>query len=121
MAVNLFSIRKLLSDHGKEITLQGYGASTYDPETGTNTRSEDTPIKVIGYFFNYSKEEISYSTISANSRKLIFFPEDTSGNAVSKPNIGTHVESDTDTAVSISEVVSVSSGEDVLYYICRVE
>ena len=119
MPIRMTGILTLLKRHGRNFTVTKDFEGTYDPVTGEFTGGSSTPKTVRGYFYD-SKEDFIYNTqIQDGKRKLILLPTDTSGNPF-VPEEGAKVSGQRDT-VSITTVNEIMSGEQIIFYICKVQ
>lgn len=119
MPIRMTGILTLLKRHGRNFTVTEDFEGTYDPVTGEFTGGGPTPKTVRGYFYD-SKDNLIYSTqIQDGQRKLLLLPTDTSGNPF-RPLVGSKVSGSNDT-VSITTADQIMSGEQILFYICRVQ
>ena len=119
MPIRMTGILTLLKRHGRNFTVTEDFEGTYDPVTGEFTGGSSTPQTVRGYFYD-SKEDFTYNTqIQDGKRKLILLPRDTSGNPF-LPQEGAKVSGQRDT-VSITTVDEIMSGEQIIFYICKVQ
>ena len=119
MTIRMTGILTLLKRHGRNFTVTEDFGGTYDPVTGEFTGGSSTPQTVRGYFYD-SKENFVYNTqIQDGKRKLILLPRDVSGNPF-LPQEGAKVSGQRDT-VSITTVDEIMSGEQIIFYICKVQ
>lgn len=119
MTIRMTGILTLLKRHGRNFTVTEDFGGTYDPVTGEFTGGSSTPKTVRGYFYD-SKENFVYNTqIQDGKRKLILLPTDTSGNPF-RPLVGSKVSGSNDT-VSITTADQIMSGEQIIFYICKVQ
>lgn len=119
MPIRMTGILTLLKRHGRNFTVTVDFEGTYDPVTGEFTGGSSPPKTVRGYFYD-SKENFVYDTqIQDGKRKLILLPIDTSGNPFT-PEEGSKVSGQRDT-VSITTVGEIMSGEQIIFYICKVQ
>ena len=119
MPIRMTGILTLLKRHGRNFTVTEDFEGIYDPVTGEFTGGGPTPKIVRGYFYD-SKEDFIFNTqIQDGKRKLILLPTDTSGNSF-RPVVGSKVSGSNDT-VSITTVDEIMSGEQIIFYICRVQ
>ena len=119
MPIRMTGILTLLKRHGRNFTITEDFEGTYDPVRGEFTGDNPTPRTVRGYFYD-SKEAFIFNTqIQDGKRKLILLPMDTNGNPFI-PEEGSKVSGQRDT-VSITTVDEVVSGEQVIFYICKVQ
>lgn len=118
MPIRMTGILTLLKRHGRNFTVTEDFEGTYDPVTGEFTGDGSAPKTVRGYFYD-SKENFVFDTqIQDGKRKLILLPIDTSGNPFT-PEEGSKVSGQRDT-VSITTVDQIMSGEQIIFYICKV-
>lgn len=118
MPIRMTGILTLLKRHGRNFTVTEDFEGTYDPVTGEFTGGSSAPKTVRGYFYD-SKENFVFDTqIQDGKRKLILLPMDTSGDPFT-PEEGSKVSGQRD-IVSITTVDEIMSGEQVIFYICKV-
>ena len=119
MTIRMTGILTLLKRHGRNFTVTEDFGGTYDPVTGEFTGGSSTPKTVRGYFYD-SKENFVYNTqIQDGKRKLILLPRDGNGDPF-VPVGGAKVSGQRDT-VSITTADEIMSGEQIIFYICRVQ
>ena len=119
MTIRMTGILTLLKRHGRNFTVTEDFGGTYDPVTGEFTGGSSTPKTVRGYFYD-SKENFVYNTqIQDGKRKLILLSRDVNGDPF-VPVGGAKVSGQRDT-VSIATVDEIMSGEQIIFYICKVQ
>ena len=119
MPIRMTGILTLLKRHGRNFTVTEDFGGTYDPVTGEFTGGSSTPKTVRGYFYD-SKEDFIFNTqIQDGKRKLILLSRDVNGDPF-VPVGGAKVSGQRD-AVSITTVDEIMSGEQIIFYICRVQ
>ena len=119
MTIRMTGILTLLKRHGRNFTVTEDFEGTYDPVTGEFTGGSSTPKTVRGYFYD-SKENFVYNTqIQDGKRKLILLPRDVNGDPF-VPVGGAKVSGQRDT-VSITTADEIMSGEQIIFYICKVQ
>ena len=119
MTIRMTGILTLLKRHGRNFTVTEDFGGTYDPVTGEFTGGSSTPRTVRGYFYD-SKEDFVYNTqIQDGKRKLILLPRDVNGDPF-VPVGGAKVSGQRDT-VSITTADEIMSGEQIIFYICKVQ
>lgn len=119
MPIRMTGILTLLKRHGRNFTITKDFEGTYDPVTGEFTGGSSDPVTVRGYFHD-SKETLVFNTqIQDGKRKLILLPKDINGNPF-HPEEGAKVSGQRDT-VSITTVDEIMSGEQTIFYVCKVQ
>lgn len=113
-------VENLLKSHGQPVTFQTYLEGTYNPATGTTSTVTDTPIQVIGYFYNYTLEEMTSSSIEVGMRKLLLSTKDVEGSPIPEPQIDDKFVATTGDTVTTKNVQKIYSGTQVIAYIVGV-
>jgi len=110
--------RFLLDQYGKAVTYRSVSEGTYSTATGGLTGGSNTDKTVKVYFYNYNLGEIDGTNIKLGDRRAVLHTLDTSGNAISEPDIGDQFigEGDTVKVVGIQKVFS----DSLVCYICQV-
>lgn len=113
-------VENLLKSHGQLVTFQTYTEGAYNPATGSSSTSSNTPHAVIGYFYNYTLEEMAASSIEVGMRKLLLSTVDIEGNPIPEPKIDDKFEAATGDQVSVVKADKIYSGSQVMAYIVGV-
>ena len=113
-------VEALLKSHGQRISLMTYVNGVYDPTTGSTSPTPNTPTTIIGYFYNYTLEEMTNSSIEAGMRKLLLSTIDVDGNTISEPKIDDKFSATTGDTVTTKKVDKIYSGSEVMAYIVGV-
>ena len=108
----------LLNEFGKATTFRQINTSTYDPSTGSSTKSS-TDYSVKSYMAQYTLTELTVDSIVRGDRKALLSAFDTSGSAIPAPDEGDLLVGVGDT-VRVVSVQTIYSGENVVCYICQV-
>lgn len=119
MAFRMTGIAQLLRRHGRNVTVTfGVTPSVYNPETGEVEGGEVISHTVKGYFYDSTKDNVFDTQIENTQRRLILKTTDITNVAIPKPTVGNTVTAGGD-VISIYRVDEIASGEQVLFYICR--
>lgn len=113
---NSFSLNKMLSDHGKFLTLRKKTTEgSYDPSIGSITGSATTDYSVLAYLYNYSNGLVNNNEdVRLGQRKCLV-----SGN-YEEPETGDLIIGLGD-AVKITKVTTIYSAGVVVCYLCDVK
>lgn len=117
MTFRAVDLQNLVNEHGVSVTLRSRTTGLYDPATGvvSQTNSDAT---VKAYFGNYMLNEVNGSTIIDGDRKVVVNTLDTSGTAITEPEVDDLIIGEGDT-VSIVSVQKIKSGSTVVCYVCQ--
>lgn len=108
------NLAKLTNRHGKTLTLtKQTTAGTYDPASGTFSGGADTEYTIKGYF--YTSKVGTLGEVAYGSRMVAI-----SGSVPFTPTQGDYLAGSGDD-VRIGSVRSISSGDNVIVYLCEVE
>lgn len=120
MAFRMTGISQLLARHGRNLkVIYPNTSSAYNPATGAVTKGPDVEVTVRGYFYNNEEQAILETQVGEGSRRVILYPTDIYGVALTKPKDGDRIEGQNDSVV-IYRTDEVVSGDQVLFYVCRV-
>lgn len=63
---------RLITEHGRDVTLRSYTIGTYDPATGANTAtSSDATVKAALFDFRDGQTEVAGTLIQAGDKKCL--------------------------------------------------
>lgn len=111
------TVRKLLDDLGQQATLKTYTEGTYNPSTGTLTRSNTTyTVKV--YPASYKLEDIDGTNVVLGDKKIYLSARDTSFSTIPTPEVGDEIVGLGD-AAKIVRVQEIYSQGELMCYICQ--
>jgi hypothetical protein len=109
------SVAQLFALHGYAVTLSrpdDTDGSTYDPTTGGMITPTGIPDWTgVGFFTDFSKEEIGNSSVKTDDRKLLLQAK----GLAREPKINDLVDS----TVTIMSVKRVRSGASVTHFVCQ--
>jgi hypothetical protein len=110
------SAADMLAEDGQTVTLAYVGTSVYDPATGTTTNTAPDPASVKGAFFPLSAFRKAQGNIVEGDQQLLLSALDTSGAAITAPQVNGTV---TDANAKPWTIIAVDplspGGTDVLY------
>lgn len=113
------TVDNLLEAFGENLTLKSYTEGTYNPNTGSISRSDNGPYTVQGYFSDYHLEEIDGQSVVKGDRRATLSVVDTSGVSYNSPSPGDEISGSNDT-VSVVSVRTIYSQGVPVCYICQV-
>tara|TARA_R110000851_G_scaffold109213_1_gene231374 strand:+ start:2067 stop:2435 length:369 start_codon:yes stop_codon:yes gene_type:complete len=113
-------VEALLKSHGQLIDLISFSAGVYNPATSSSAPTPNPTVVVKGYFYNYSLEEMTNSSIEVGDRKLLLTTTDTSGVTIPEPKMDDKFSAATGDTVTTKNVTKIYSGSDVMAYIVGV-
>lgn len=113
-------VENLLKSHGQLVTFQTYTGGAYNPATGSSSPTPNTPIQALGYFYNYTLEEMVNSSIEVGMRKLLLSTIDVTGVSIPEPKTDDKFSAATGDTVTTKTVQKIYSGSEVMAFIVGV-
>lgn len=113
-------LKRLIDTLGEELTLVVITQGAYNTSTGKIATSE-TLYTVRGYLSEYMLEEVPQESAILGSRRLYLSAFDTSYTELPEPKAGDVIRKSGEDAARIVSTQIITSGEDVVCYICKIK
>jgi len=113
-------LKRLIDSLGEELTLAVVTQGAYNTSTGGISTTEVT-YTVKGYLSEYMLDQVPQGSAVLGSRRLYLSAFDTSYVALPEPKAGDIIRKTDEDDARIKNTQIITSGEDVVCYICHLE
>jgi hypothetical protein len=118
MALDPYTLRMMIREHGIPVTLRKRAASAYDALSGTVTQT-NTDYAVRAYFYSYSPDMVDGNSILRGDRRVVLDNKLINGCATPEPDATDQILGLGDT-VDIVKVMEIKSSSATMCYLLQV-
>jgi len=118
MAFDPHTLRQLIKEHGRVVTLRKRAMTGYSAATGTLTTT-NADYKVRAYFYDYTPDMIDDENILRGDRRAVLSDKLVNGNTTPQPDSTDQIVGEGDT-VNIVKVMEIKSANNVMCYLLQV-
>ena len=118
MAFDPHTLRQMIKEHGRTVTLRKRAMTGYSAATGTLTTT-NTDYKVKAYFYDYTPDMIDENNILRGDRRVVLSDKLINGNTTPAPDSTDQIIGEGDT-VNIVKVDEIKSANNVMCYLLQV-
>ncbi len=115
---NNSGLRKLLKDHGQNLTLRIFSLGSFDTATLTQART-NTDYTVKTYLYDYTPNMIDGTSVLQGDRRAVLDSKTSTGTNTPEPKANDKIVGDGD-AVNIVKVQKILSNGQVMCYLLQV-